>query len=157
VTKDHRPLRKFSAGIVIVRSEANGLQVLCLRAFRYWDFPKGLVEAGEEPLAAAIREAEEEADLTDLEFAWGHQFCETEPYAGGKIARYYIARLRAGEVRLPMNPALGRPEHNEFRWLDFEDARRLLVPRLQKIIDWACVVTRARGHHLSQSSSSSSS
>jgi 8-oxo-dGTP pyrophosphatase MutT (NUDIX family) len=157
VTKDHRPLRKLSAGIVIVRSGQHGPHVLCLRAFRHWDFPKGLVEAGEEPLAAAIREAAEETSLADLDFAWGQEFRETEPYAGGKVARYYVARLRSGEVRLPINPALGRPEHNEFRWLDFDDARPLLVPRLQKIIDWARVITRARGHHLSQSSSSSSS
>lgn len=157
MTTNHLPQRKLSAGVVIVRRPDEAWRVLCLRAFRHWDFPKGLVEDREDPLAAAIREAEEETGLTSLEFRWGRGFRDTEPYAGGKIARYYVAHSRAGDAHLPVNPKLGRPEHHEFRWLEFGDARGLFMPRLQRILDWSGAVIHAHGDHLSQSSSSSSS
>jgi 8-oxo-dGTP pyrophosphatase MutT (NUDIX family) len=136
-TKDHSSARRVSAGAVVVRRQAAGWQCLLLRAFAYWDFPKGAVEPGEAPLAAARREVEEETGLDGLAFRWGEAFCETEPYARGKVARYYLAEALAGDVRLPMNPALGRPEHHEFRWVSFADARRLATPRVERIAAWA--------------------
>ncbi len=114
-----------------------GILFLLLRAFRHWDFPKGLQENGEEPLDAAVREVEEETTLTDLEFAWGEEYIETGPYSRGKIARYYLARTHSNAVSLPVSPELGRPEHNEFRWVDYDEAKRLTTPRVQPVIDWA--------------------
>ena len=111
--------------------------MLLLRAFRNWDFPKGLVEAGEDPLAAALRETREEAGLSELAFPWGHVFRETAPYAGGKIARFYVAETRAERIVLPVSPELGRPEHHEWRWVSLDEARELLAPRLRLILDWA--------------------
>ena len=80
-----------SAGVVVVRRNRDAWNVLLLRAFAYWDFPKGRIEQGESPLEAARRETREETTLTDLDFRWGDLWIETEPYAGGKIARYYLA------------------------------------------------------------------
>lgn len=136
---------RLSAGVVIVRRDAsNGWRVLILRAFRNWDFPKGLVEPGESPRDAAVREVLEEASLGDLVFRWGDDRRETAPYAGGKVARYYLAESPAGDVMLPVSPELGRPEHHEYRWLPFDDARRLLSERLVPILDWARGVVEAR-------------
>lgn len=126
-----------SAGIVVVRRAADGWRFLILRAYRNWDFPKGRIEPGEDPLAAARRETREEAGVEDLAFAWGHAFRETEPYARGKIARYYLAETQQAGIALPIDPALGRPEHHEFRWAGASEARRLLPPRLQPILAWA--------------------
>ena len=137
LTKDHSSARRRSAGVVVVRRHADRWQCLVLRAYAYWDFPKGSLEPGEAPLAAAIREVAEETGLAGLDFRWGEAFRETEPYSGGKIARYYVAEAPTGDVTLPVNPELGRPEHDEFRWLSFEEARRLLVPRVQRIAEWA--------------------
>jgi bis(5'-nucleosidyl)-tetraphosphatase len=50
----------------VVRATPPGWRFLLLRAFNHWDFPKGMVEAGEEPLAAAIREVREETLIADL-------------------------------------------------------------------------------------------
>lgn len=111
-----------------------------LRAYRNWDFPKGLVEPGETPLAAARREATEETGITDLRFAWGECFVETPPYAGNKIARYYVAETSAERVVLSVQPDLGRPEHHESRWLTADEALALASPRLQRIVQWASEV-----------------
>jgi len=126
-----------SAGAVVVRPADDGWRCLVLRAYRNWDFPKGLVEPGEEPLAAALREVREETSLGSLELRWGDAFRETAPYARGKVARYYVAASVGGTVTLPLSPELGRPEHHEYRWTSFTEARRLLPPRLVPILDWA--------------------
>ncbi len=36
-----------------------------------------------------------------------------------------------------MIEALGRAEHNEFRWVDRAQAMRLVSPRVAPIIEWA--------------------
>jgi bis(5'-nucleosidyl)-tetraphosphatase len=128
----------LSAGMVIVRKEEDKWKYLFLRAYKLWDFPKGEVEEGEDPLETAKREAEEEAGISELRFSWGHVFKETEPYRGGKkIARYYIAETTQSEVTLSVNPELGRPEHHEYRWLSFQQMKKLAPERLLPIIEWA--------------------
>lgn len=129
--------KRLSAGVVVVRCIEGRYRYLLLRAFRYWDFPKGLLEPGESPIDAARREVREETGLTDLEFRWGEQYAETAPYANGKIARYYLALASIGEIQLAVSAALGRPEHHEFRWIDYEEAQRLVGPRVLKVLDWA--------------------
>ncbi|MFQ6109757.1 MAG: NUDIX domain-containing protein [Candidatus Aminicenantales bacterium] len=128
----------LSAGIVVVRKEVDQWKYLFLRAYKLWDFPKGEVEEGEDPLKTAVREAEEEAGISDLHFRWGPVFKETEPYRGGrKIARYYIAETKQSRVTLPVSPELGRPEHHEYRWLSYEEVKKLSPERLIPIIEWA--------------------
>ena len=128
---------RLSAGVVVIRESADGWRFLLLRAFTHWDFPKGMVEAGEEPLAAAIREVREETLIEDLDFSWGHDFIETRPYSRGKVARYFIAKTKTTAVTLPVIPELGRPEHNEFRWVDYDESLRLVSPRVDPIVRWA--------------------
>jgi bis(5'-nucleosidyl)-tetraphosphatase len=128
---------KRSAGLIIARRFGERWRFLALRAYRNWDFPKGLIEPGEQALETALREAQEETGLSGFQLRWGHDYRETEPYAAGKIARYYLAESATGEVRLPVSPHLGRPEHHEYRWVAYDDARRLLPPRLMPILEWA--------------------
>ena len=137
IAEDTARPRRFSAGVVVVRLHADGWRCLILRSYRNWDFPKGALEAGETPLDAAQREVAEESALTGLEFHWGKIYCETAPYSGGKVARYYLALSSAGRVELLVNPEIGRPEHHEFRWASFAAARKLLPPRLQPVLHWA--------------------
>ena len=131
---------RLSAGVVVVTLAQRKLKYLLLRAYRNWDFPKGLVEAGEEPIDAALREVREETTLDDLSFDWGLEFMETGPYNKGKISRYYIARSMRTDVLLPINPDLGRPEHHEARWVDFSTALSMVSPRLQPVVQWAHTV-----------------
>lgn len=127
----------LSAGVVIVRRFDDQYRYLLLRVRDYWDFPKGMVEPGEDPLTAAVRETEEETTLKDLVFRWGQEFIETEPYGKNKIARYYLAESPQGEVFLPVTEELGKPEHDEYCWLEYDAARGLLVPRVLTVLDWA--------------------
>jgi 8-oxo-dGTP pyrophosphatase MutT (NUDIX family) len=133
------PPHRLSAGVVVVNFH-QGLTYLLLRAYRNWDFPKGLVEAGEEPIDAARREVREETTLADLSFDWGLKFMDTGPYNRGKISRYYIARSKETQVLLPVNPDLGMPEHHEARWVDFAKALSMVSPRLQPVVQWAYAI-----------------
>lgn len=128
---------RLSAGVVVARETPEGWRFLLLRAFNHWDFPKGMVEPGEEPLQAAIREVREESLISDLEFRWGEDHTETGPYSRGKVARYYVASTRTTDVTLTVIEELGRPEHNEYRWVDYQGALRLVSPRIAPVLQWA--------------------
>jgi len=129
--------QRLSAGVVVVRRQDGDWRYLLLRAFNHWDFPKGMVEEGEEPLAAAVREVKEESTLDDLDFAWGEGSTQTGPYSGGKVARYYLAETRREDVELPFNPLIGRAEHSEYRWVDLDEALQLVSPRVKSVVRWA--------------------
>ena len=128
---------RLSAGVVVVRQAEEGWRFLLLRAFNHWDFPKGMVEPGEQPIEAAVREVREESLIDDLDFAWGQASTRTGPYSHGKVACYYVAVTRTEAVTLPVNPELGRPEHSEFRWVSFDEAMELVSPRVRPVLKWA--------------------
>lgn len=129
---------ELSSGMVIVRKEKERWKYLFLRAYRNWDFPKGVVESHEDPLQTAQREVKEETGISDINFNWGKIYKETEPYRGGKkIARYYIAETPQSKVTFSINPQMGIPEHHEYRWLSYEQLKKLAPSRLQPIIEWA--------------------
>lgn len=138
MTKKSDTAVTLSCGIIPVKKIDGRWHFLLLRCFRYWDFPKGHVERDEDPFMAATREMVEETGITKFKSSWGNKFRETEMYAKSKIARYYLAEIISDEeVKLEPNPESGIVEHHEFRWLEYDEARALLVPRVQKIIDWA--------------------
>jgi 8-oxo-dGTP pyrophosphatase MutT (NUDIX family) len=141
-SKGHEPgkARKMgpvSCGAIVLRETPDGLRVLMLRVFRHWDFPKGLMEAGEVHLQTARREVREESSIAEIEFPWGEVYVDTGPYNRGKIARYYLARTAQSEVELLPSPDTGRPEHSEYRWVSFGEAHRLGSPRVRLAISWA--------------------
>ena len=126
-----------AAGVVVFRRTERGPYFLLLRAYNNWDFPKGLVEAGEDQLTCAKRELKEETGLSGVDFPFGEEFKETLPYSGTKIARYYLGETDEVEIELPVSKELGRPEHHEYRWVSFDEAEELLPPRLSIVLDWA--------------------
>ncbi len=130
--------KTLSCGVVPVRFAGGNWQLLVLRAYKIWDFPKGMVNLNEDPLAAAIRETTEETGITDLEFVFGEDYKETVPYIDNKVARYYVAETRVEQITLPLSPELGRPEHHEWRWVTCDEAEDLLPPRLTHVLAWVC-------------------
>lgn len=131
------PTPKRAAGAVVFRRTERGPVLLLLRAYKNWDFPKGTMEPGESELDAAKRETTEETGIVSLEFPFGDAHKDTLPYAGGKVARYFLAETGETDIELPVSPELGRPEHHEWRWVSFDEAEDLLPPRLAAVLDWA--------------------
>ena len=128
----------LSSGVIVCRKEGDRWLFLLLRAYGYWDFPKGIVEPGEDPVDAAIRETEEETTIRDLDFKWGYDYRDTGPYNNRrKIARYYIAQTRTEKIELPVNPEIGKPEHDAYRWVTYEQALRMVAPRVRSALEWA--------------------
>lgn len=129
--------RRLSCGAVLVRHDGNDWQTLMLRAYRNWDFPKGMLEDGESALEAAVREIGEETGIHDVEFPWGESYMDTGPYSHGKVARYFIASTETQEIVMGISPETGKPEHHEARWMSFDDAYDITSPRVREVVRWA--------------------
>jgi len=135
----------ISAGAVIFRRIHGSIQYLVLRAYNYWDFPKGKKESHDfDTIETAKREIQEESSLSHIAFVVKNGkklFIETEPYGKQKkIARYYLCYVSYKDslnVSLKINPELGKPEHDEFRWVTHQEAHILLNNRLRKVLTWA--------------------
>ena len=117
---------EHSAGGVLSRGAGEGLEVVLAARRRrsgelVWGLPKGLVEAGEEPAAAALREVREE---TGLEAVISESL--------GDISYFYVwegERVRKKVTFFLMAPtggdlSLHDDEMEEVRWFPFERARR---------------------------------
>ena len=46
-----------SAGFIVIDRSGAEPKALCVRAYSNWDFPKGLLDPGEDAFDAAVREA----------------------------------------------------------------------------------------------------
>ena len=133
-----------SSGVAIVDLNLENLDaeatVLCVRAYSNWDFPKGQQEPGEAIITTAIREVEEETELEH-----GPDYILTGKPAGSttygtgakkKTATYYIGmRMSQKAPFLPVNPELGKPENDEYRWVPLSKLHSLMPGRLQGICD----------------------
>jgi len=86
--------RRLSAGVVVVNVAGPAVQYLLLRAYRNWDFPKGLVEPGEQPLDAALREVREETTLENLAFDWAQVSSTRAVQQGKDLAVLHRAQRR---------------------------------------------------------------
>jgi bis(5'-nucleosidyl)-tetraphosphatase len=131
----------ISCGVVIVRREGSEYKFLMMRSFNYFECgAKGKQEAGETNLQTALREVQEETTIKpyELDFKWGLDFIETEPYSRpSKIARFFLAETTRETIELPISPTLGVAEHNEWRWCEYSEACKLVNPRIRRILDWA--------------------
>ena len=132
-----QPPAILSCGFVVVRQVPQGWNTLMLRAYRHWDFPKGVSEAGETPLGTARREVAEETSITTVHLDWGERFIDSGPYNHGKVSRYFLGRTEQREIVMGIVPELGRPEHHEYRWASFDEAYDMASPRVRLIVQWA--------------------
>ncbi|EFL13615.1 NUDIX hydrolase [Streptomyces sp. C] len=112
-----------------------------------WEFPGGVVEPGEAPARAGVREVAEELGLT-LEQLPGLLVVDWEPprppaygglrllFDGGRLSEPEIARLR-----------LPGPELRAWRFVTESEAADLLPPQRRERLHWA-LRARERGHPL---------
>ncbi len=134
-----------SAGILLYRWGAQSLEVFighmggpfwARKQDGSWSIPKGIVEGGEVPLEAALREFGEEigvpAPTVDYRLLGDFR------YSSGKVVTVFVAEadLHVAEVvSEPMTVEYPRgsgrtftfPEIDEVRWVALDDARTMLV------------------------------
>lgn len=123
-------MRERSAGAIVFRLERRAPRYLLLNySYKtvYWDFPKGNIERGEEPLRTALRELKEETGITKVEVLPG--FKEDIKYIymrGGKrvFKEVIFFLLHTAEERVTLSE-----EHIGYAWLPFEKAMRTLTFR----------------------------
>ena len=140
-----------SAGGVVARERAGGgweVALICVGAKRRWQLPKGIVEEGEPPEAAALRETREEAGVEADVVAP----LETVEYwyvgserGGGRVrfhkrVHFYLMAYRAGDV--------GDHDHEvvEARWVELGEAvRTLAFPSERKVLRQAAELLEGPG------------
>jgi predicted NUDIX family NTP pyrophosphohydrolase len=143
---------KHSAGILLYRRHNSRVEVLLAhpggplwkrKDLGAWTIPKGECEAGEDPMAAARREFEEETGL--------HLLGELTPLgevkqAGGKRVLAWAvegdcdpAAIRSNTFDLEWPPKSGKiqqfPEIDRFEWFSLEAARPKLVKAQAAFLD----------------------
>lgn len=116
------------AGVVVVRSFPNGLRVLALQNHDgTLDIPKGAIDENEFPLEAALRECEEEASITQLDFRWGLVHIVNSELT------CYVAYTDQ-EAKIKRNPHTGIIEHSAAHWVDWNsilsNTENYLIPCL---------------------------
>lgn len=131
--------KEKSAGAIIFR-EAEGARLYLVLKSDHWGFPKGHVEKGEDETATILREVKEETGISDLEIF--EKFREEIRYffknkhdkdKNGnaplvlKRVAYYLGKTGQTKVRLSR-------EHNDHKWLSFEEAYEQLTYKNYKKI-----------------------
>jgi predicted NUDIX family NTP pyrophosphohydrolase len=134
-----------SAGILLFRQRVGAIEVLLIKPggpfwknkeAGAWMIPKGMVERGEAPAEAALREFEEETGtrLTAVPFPLA-----TVKQAGGKMVEAFAvegdldpAAIRSIDFEMEWPPHSGKlerfPEAEEARWMSFDEARKMMLP-----------------------------
>jgi predicted NUDIX family NTP pyrophosphohydrolase len=141
-----------SAGILLYRRGAAGLEVLLVhpggpfwrgRDEGAWMIPKGLVEAGEEPLACALREFEEELGIRPQ--GNPRSLCRIRQKGGKWVEAFALEgdldpeRIVSNSFRLEYPPKSGQyrdfPEVDAAAWYGLAEARTKILPSQAPILD----------------------
>lgn len=141
-----------SAGILLFRHRDRALEVLLVKPggpfwrnkdAGAWMIPKGMVELGEKPAEAALREFEEETGtrLTIVPFPLA-----TVRQAGGKMVEAFAVEgdldvdgITSTEFEIEWPPRSGRrqsfPEVETARWMGLDEARAMMLPSQLPLLD----------------------
>ena len=142
----------LSAGILLFRQRGRETEVLLIKPggpfwrnkdAGAWMIPKGMVEPGEAPAEAALREFAEETgtSLNTIPFPLA-----TVRQAGGKLVEAFAvegdldpASISSNEFELEWPPRSGRrerfPEVLEARWMQLDQARALMLSSQLPLLD----------------------
>jgi predicted NUDIX family NTP pyrophosphohydrolase len=143
---------KQSAGILMYRQGKDGLQVLLVhpggpfwakKDLGAWSIPKGEYSEGEEPLAVAVREFEEE---TGLRPQGDFQSLGELRQPGRKIVTAWavpgdfdVTTLKSNTFDMEWPPKSGRktafPEVDRGEWFSLDQARQKILPGQKEFVD----------------------
>jgi 8-oxo-dGTP diphosphatase len=119
--------REFSSGGVVFRTVPDGPEFALIKAGGRWSFPKGNIEKGETPEAAAVREISEETGLPlqrlqivtrlpDVKYVF-----QWQGVLVFKTVHNFLVQLT---VDAPFKPQLSEVE--EAQWFEPDAARRAI-------------------------------
>lgn len=150
-----------SAGILLYRRKAGTLEVLLIhpggpfwrnREEGAWMIPKGMVEPGEDPAAAALREFEEEVG-TKLS-GTPRPLCSVRQSGGKRVEAFAVEgdldadSIVSNHFDLEYPPKSGEfcsfPEVDRAAWFGIDAARAVMLPSQLPILD-AIVEIEGRG------------
>lgn len=120
--------KQVVAGFIIYRRTEDGIKYLLLyRRGAYWNFPKGHFELGENAMATALRETEEETGISSRELHVVPGFKTYVRFSFEKEGRQiydtvilYLAETRKAEVKISPR------EHSGYAWFLYPDAMHIL-------------------------------
>jgi predicted NUDIX family NTP pyrophosphohydrolase len=144
--------KNVSAGLLLFRRSGKGLEVFLAhpggpfwsgRDLGAWTVPKGLVEDGEDPLATAVREFEEETGIQPEE---PFLPLDSVRQKAGKLVHAWAwegeadpRRVRSNSMRAEWPRGSGRwltfPEVDRCEWFDARSARHKINPAQAELID----------------------
>lgn len=139
--KQFETREQVSAGGVVFRRRGSLVEValISVGGERRWQLPKGIVEAGESPEVAALREVREEtgiegvivAPLEVIEY-WYFSKGGAARVRFHKLVHFFLLRYESGDVR----------EHdaevNEARWVEMGEAAGVLTFKSErKVVEQA--------------------
>lgn len=127
MTRKRKPKEEVSAGGIVFRRDGGRTLFLLIRdPYRHWGFPKGHLEDGEEPSAAALREVGEETGVGALELRapietidWTFRF---RGRAIHKTCHFFL--IETAERRTAPQRTEGI---SACRWASYEQAKRLIT------------------------------
>ena len=142
----------LSAGILLFRKRGGETEVLLIKPggpywrnkdVGAWMIPKGMVEPGEKPAEAALREfAEETGTLLDVV---PFPLATVRQAAGKQVQAFAVegdldpAGVHSNEFEMEWPPRSGRierfPEVVEARWMSLAQARAMMLPSQLPLID----------------------
>lgn len=114
-------MNEKSSGTVIFRDTPEGIVFLLLHyPSGHWDFVKGKMEKGENPLDTVVRETKEETGISDLNFVEGfEENIEYDFQFEGELIHkkvvFYLAKTNTEKITISH-------EHLDFVWLDYKSA-----------------------------------
>jgi predicted NUDIX family NTP pyrophosphohydrolase len=144
-----------SAGLLLYRLGPAGHEVLLAhpggpfwanKDLGAWSVPKGLVEAGEDPHAAALREFAEElgmaapaASVADLDLGEVRQRAGKVVMCWARAGDIDPTSTTSNEIDIEWPPRSGRtlriPEVDRVAWFALEEARRRINPAQVELLD----------------------
>lgn len=140
---------KLSAGVIPFYVTDDGyVEILSVLARTGdWEFPKGSVENTEELQQTALRELEEETNLSDVRLIDGFstQYSYSFYWEGDHIDK--TVYLYLGEVFDKTQTQLSA-EHHDYEWVELKDALNTLSHKgMRRALDEALTHLRSEGYY----------
>lgn len=129
-----------AAGFIVIRPSLD--EVLVLVKDGVGDLPKGHLDEGEEPLDAALRECQEEAQIQIK-----REFILNERVFDFNRMRFFVAVQNGNPLVLP-NPDTGIFEHDFAYWSSWKEAHKIMPSWLKPVIQYGYVVSKLIGNKL---------